>query len=176
MNKRKSSRYFRGIRYANELRQYYKSPEYVRAKRNPTNLPTDWDDIRSCIQRSWKVKRKKQYRGRSKNKCVVFLPINIKSWDLGEHLEDHDIPFNMEYVTEQRTNSYHPRKQVKDEYVPVYTYKYQGKGHQIGWAWTYKTEVDYTQKIDKTYTYITGYKLTYWSDKEINLGDFIEKH
>lgn len=34
----------------------------VRAKRNLRNLPNGWDDINRCVQRSWKLHRRTQYR------------------------------------------------------------------------------------------------------------------
>ncbi len=39
----------------------------VRAKRAPRSstsytLPTSWDDLRRCVQRTWKVHRTSQYR------------------------------------------------------------------------------------------------------------------
>ena len=52
--------FFRHPQTGNELRA--NAGADVRAKRNPRHLPTAWDDINRCLQRTWKLYRKTQYK------------------------------------------------------------------------------------------------------------------
>ncbi len=60
-------KYFRYPSTAQESRQYYAYPGYVRPKRRHHRLPNAWDDIwRETVRhsRSWKLYRKTQYKER----------------------------------------------------------------------------------------------------------------
>lgn len=54
------SDYYKNPKHVQERRWYYDSPEYVRGKRSPKNLPNPWDDYaRSDLRtrKSWKNKK-----------------------------------------------------------------------------------------------------------------------
>lgn len=53
--------YFRHMKTAQERRWSYSYSKYIRAKRNATNLPNDWDDFPIADkQRGWKRTKKKR--------------------------------------------------------------------------------------------------------------------
>ena len=179
MRRKKRSSWYRSPKTTAESRAYYANTEYVRAKRRPANIPNDWWDLHACIQKTWKVKREKQYRGRSQlNEYNVNLTIEASTWALREYFEKHDIPYRLEDIKETRSYTRRKQRKVKDRYIPVWHYiltikdgKFvKKKHHQIGWKWTYK----WIKGQRETYQYAvtTGYKLTYWHRKELNL-DFI---
>ncbi len=69
----------RNPKTTNERRMYYKSPELVRAKRNPLNIPTSWDDFQRCMQRCWKVQGKKRRQHGYDQKHLRKLKCDMKS-------------------------------------------------------------------------------------------------
>lgn len=60
----KVSDVIRYMKTTQERRQYYadKDEAHVRASRNATNIPSAYDDLWRCIQRTWKVHRKTKYK------------------------------------------------------------------------------------------------------------------
>ena len=171
------TRWYHGARTANECRAYYDHPELVRAKRRPVALHSWWDDHTSCVQKTWKTKRRKQYRGRSsKIKHRVRLDIRASTWELDEFFDYHNIPYRLEHIRESRSYSIRDQVKIKDKYIPIYNYRYVYRDkqmvkevlHQSGWKWTYKWV---REGPVRTYTYgvTVGYNLTYWSDYEVNL-------
>ena len=61
---KKSWNYYRKIKTFQERKESIYSKEYIRAKRNYTNLPNSWDDItrKDFKDRSWKRHRKTQWK------------------------------------------------------------------------------------------------------------------
>jgi hypothetical protein len=176
MRKKKKYHWLRGMRHANERRAAYVHPELVRGKRKPCNLPNPYDDKPHCHQKSWKVKRKKQYRGRAdKIEFNIRLDSGVYEWDLAEYFDEHDIPFRMKPVREDRGYYRPTRIWKKSRYVPVYTYTWdnnsdRAEGHQIGWEWEGKW-VDGPMKWYPL-SVIVAYDLTYWHHKEVGI-DYI---
>ena len=82
----------------------------VRAKR--TNLPTVYDDICVHHEKSWKSRRKKQYRPEARSKRIKRV-IKLESHPYGHELIDElvrqDIAYRIEYVceSEKRWNPYY---------------------------------------------------------------------
>jgi hypothetical protein len=158
----------------NEARQNQEG--WCRAKRRPANLPDSWDDRSRCIQDTWKVKRKTQYHigGRGKKHTIVF-DRKIKEWILQEYFEKHNIPYKIESVNESYMRKFPIRKKIIVAQVPKYVIKYIWQGrkliaaqqHQVG----YKDIVEW-KTVGYTYkpvNYVIGYKVTWWSDKDIGI-------
>jgi len=191
--KRDSFKWYRSMRTTNEARandkwyDYEERNTFCRAKRNKRNLPNAYDDYRSCHQKTWKVKRETQYRtGKRGKRHEVFIPAPKRwymsdYWVLKEYCEEHDIPYEIEEVTE----SYTFRREIKEwkrlGKVPnfVYWWKYipdaEGKikycrlvRHMAGykergeWVGTgkFKTHIG---------TRLIGHKVVWWADKDIGI-------
>lgn len=73
--------------------------KYVRAKRRANNLPDAWDDIPCCQQKTWKHKRKTQYRplGRKANYYHFILDTDgwINEWYIEEYFEKNNIAYRI---------------------------------------------------------------------------------
>ena len=115
---------------------------YVRAKRNKANLPDAWNDDWKIRTRSWKDKRRTQYReaGEKAVKHTLTLPAN-EWWDFYDwvqYLEEYDIPHR---VTKKR-----------EKYTVT-----RIKTHDIRWEWdktgTYfnRREIPLDKPIVKVY-------------------------
>ena len=89
--------------------------DYVRAKRRPCNIPNSWDDYPVCVQKTWKVKRLKQYRDKPRGKAhEIKLDADTKwyaLWKLKEYFMDHDIPF---VVIRKNINEHYQMRIVDD--------------------------------------------------------------
>ena len=174
--------YYRCYSCYQEKRMWYahKDEAHLRYKRSPRSIGDSWGEAKGCVQKTWKVKRKKQYRGRSqKQEFTVILPVTISKWDLEEHFNAANIPFRLEEKKESYYYESSGRRRVKDKYIPVYHYRWlyidgkmtQQRMHQTGWRWTYK-DITTSIRHKVKYSTLTHYVLTYWSNKELNL-DFI---
>lgn len=158
--------YFRAPKTTNEKRQR-QNCEYSRAKRRPNNLPDTWDDlpVRARDQKSWKHKRKTQYRGpkRGEKHSITLDNASYRIlWNLEEYFEDHDIPFDIEQNRES--------KMVPDfDYVKHST----GKKNMFGWEICYHERVP-NGKLRK-YTYTVSHTVTWWSNKDIGLDYILKK-
>jgi len=173
MRKKKNWSYYRKYNTTQERRAYFDHPELVRAKRRPSNIPNSYWDGSYCHQKSWKVKRTKQYRGRSElNEFHITVERWVNYYDLTEYLSDHDIPYRVDKIYDTTYYERKETKRVKDKYIPAYTWVWGNKPkHQIGWTWTYKTI--YTGKVLKFKgSYTKEYRITYWAKKELDL-DFV---
>lgn len=84
-------KWYRNPRTTNERRN--SQNKYVRAKRNHKNIPNAWDDIPICHQKTWKKKRKKQYRGpkRGKKHSIKVRLSNMRR--LVDYFEEYNIPY-----------------------------------------------------------------------------------
>jgi hypothetical protein len=95
----------RNPRTTQEKRENGKRNRWGRPKRSARNLPDAWDDIHTRIPKTWKRKRKRQYRNESRGKENI---INIEkkdnqlySWNrfftslnnLEDHFKKNDIPY-----------------------------------------------------------------------------------
>lgn len=177
--KRKNYRYYRSPKTLNEAKAS-QDCEYVRAKRRPHNLPNGWDDQPHCTQKSWKVKRRKQYREKPRGKKHEMFFEDLKwrvRWELQEYFDEHNIPYHIEDHRETYDYTYEVSENVKDYQVPWYTEKYRrdedGKYvryavRQSGYRWIYKTVKTGKFKTVKR-SVDAGTTLRWWSDKDIGV-------
>jgi hypothetical protein len=104
MKKKNFSYYgnYRAPKTTQEKRVYDEHKEYVRGKRSKRMLPGTWDDIRTSswdLRKSWKIKRKKQYRvGNRGQEHKVRIESHRREWEIEEYLEIHDIPFRRQNI------------------------------------------------------------------------------
>ncbi len=153
--------------------------EYVRAKRKPSSLPDPWDDYNTVVTKSWKDKRKTQYRG-EKRGPKQSIHLNDKAWrilwDLEEYFKKHDIPYRVEKKRKKVIYTVTiTTKREKWRQVPLYTHPFRGTVHQIGFRWEYR-EIPLETPIVKRYkSYESlGYEIVWWSNKDIGI-DYIVK-
>jgi hypothetical protein len=86
--------YYRAPRTTAERRSNQNG--WCRAKRNPNSLPTTYDDLPIRHNKSWKSKRKKQYRsGRREHEHSITIYSHVDEWKLKCYFEDHDIPYSI---------------------------------------------------------------------------------
>jgi hypothetical protein len=107
-------RYYRCPRTTQERRFNHRDLEYVRGRRHPCNLPNTYDDIRACVQKTWKLSRKTQYRqlkfnrythtimyGEGRESCLGRWR---RPWEsefrLWDYFNTHEIPFVEEPIKE----------------------------------------------------------------------------
>jgi hypothetical protein len=167
-----------------EYEERTKIAPLCRAKRHPRNLADAWDDKYHEVQRSWKVRRKKQYRGEKRGaEHHIFLEGWRRLWYVEEYFKDHDIPYKIEKVTEQYTYTAPIHSKIVKRRVPEYFYKHVwGKNengdrrivkevqHQIGWKEEYDfVLIGYQTKVGVR---LVGYNLVWWSNKDIGI-DFV---
>jgi hypothetical protein len=151
--------------------------EYVRGKRLPSQLPSWYDDITTTQTRNWKDHRKTQYRTGKRGQKHELIFDNLsrrQQWVLEEYFKAHDIPHNVEDIKRKERRKYviHTES-VKDYQIPVFTFAWLSKGHQIGYRWIYK-DVPLDKPIIRWYNYSVtiGTRVVWWSDKDIGI-DFI---
>lgn len=185
-NKTKFTKHYRHPRTTQERRENGKRRNnWGRAKRNQANLVSAWDDIHIRTQKTWKLKRRHQYRDKSRGtRHTLFLPNSsrkswgfwIDTWALREYLNSHDIPFCIEdkWNKEERVYTH--------EYVYTYNKPIPYIEVQHGKNKTQRLiEHEYLRSTDEwvlmplkkpRITYwctLLGYKLTWWSDKDIGI-------
>lgn len=172
--------------------------EYVRAKRNPANIPNAYDDYFVPEKKSWKHNRETQFRcgGRGEEHSLFISNKDyICEYALKEHFRGNNIAYKIEQIKEQRRSCriiYTER--VKSHQVPNYVYhlvKYKNIlpgpsvrwktvrrreiKHQAGFKWIYWNKPLDTPRIEcYTYNNEIGFNLTWWSDKDIGM-DYILK-
>ena len=152
-----------------------------RSKRSPRNLADSWDNKHHEYQKSWKVRRQKQYRGEPRGaEHHIFLEGWKEMCKMEEYFRQHDIPYKMERVLEKHIYKAPIYSKKVKRLVPNYVYKWVYKDkklvreaqHQIGYTEEYEfVIIGYQTKIGAT---LTGYNLVWWSDKDIGI-DFILK-
>lgn len=153
MKKKKKYSWYRHMktgqeRRANGSRKDRELYKWIRAKRSAQNLPNTWDDVQYTNQKTWKVKRLKQYRDnpRGQQHSMSFKASGSYSWRrtedvwvLYDYLEEHDIPFRFETI--------------KESYIYYsYYYKQEVLGHKT-----------------------VGYTITWWSDKDIGVNFILKR-
>jgi hypothetical protein len=182
---RKRWPHYNGPRVLNELRN--SQDGYGRRRRiNDLKYVLYWDDY-FRETKNWKDHRKKQYRDRPRGEQHEMLfdeKFWRKRWKLECYLKDHNIPYRIEELRETHTYERTIRtRRVKDRQVPVFTtvwrwaerpdgtkFIVRERGHQTGFRWEYRDEPldkPYTKKYKGSTT--TGYRLTWWSDKDIGI-------
>ncbi len=155
-------------------------PDYkwARAKRCGKNLPNSWDDITTRPQKTWKVKREKQYRDEKRGKKhVIQVGLCFDEWKLTQYFEEHDIPYVIKDIKEQQTRTFKVMEQRVVRTVPQFIRVWDKnlnkivKGHQIGYRDIYEwVETDKTRT--STHCYLLGYEITWWTDTNIGI-DYI---
>lgn len=173
MKKKKSyysKEWYRSISTTQEKRMWYahKDQVHIRGRRSPKQIPNDWDDDWPCIQKTWKKKRKTQYRGRSnKTEYVVELPCYISAWDIQQEFNAGDIPYRLDEIRTTYSEWVYPHKRV-------HTFRecswgktiYQGKK---GW-WSLRYVPDTSKpKVERFWCSTDYYILTYWHHTKLNL-------
>ena len=149
---------------------------YARAKRRRRSLPNTWYEIHVPTTKSWKKKRKTQYHLNKRGQHhEVFLDLHYNDWEITEYFKTQNIPFSLDPIQESGYNKYVNYKRVVVRTIPDYYYFWRRidgelkrlKGHQIGFKAIYEWKpCGYT-----TYccSYTVGYKLVWWSDKDIGV-------
>lgn len=175
--RRKRSSYYRRIRTtqehrANGSRKDHDLYGWARPGRCGLNLPSSWDDIHSVEQRTWKVKREKQYRVGKRGKqhvCYVeeyLYPFPMPEYEFENYCKEYDIPYYIEEVYKRVPIKEYEVKKTYDGVVKYFWSEYR----YCNW-WTSPNE-----KYEETghtrishYMRRVGYKLTWWSNKDIGI-------
>ena len=93
MRHTKYLRWYRSPRTTQERRANQEGWE--RPRRRPHLLPNTYDDIQSTVTKSWKDKRKTQYREGKRGQRHTIVVSHWEVWDLREYFLDNDIPFEL---------------------------------------------------------------------------------
>ena len=154
---------------------------WERPCRRLRNLPDAYDDLYPTHEKTWKNKRKTQYRpgGRGKERSIIVDADFTYEWDLSEYFKEHDIPYRIEYVNEPYSYKRKTTKRVRDEFkTPYYItrfYRQDGKmymdRHIVRWEWKYHWEYDGGFEWIHTYRTV-AYKVIWWYDKDVGI-DYI---
>lgn len=154
---------------------------WERAKRRPRNLPSNYDDMYPTHEKTWKNKRKTQYRpgGRGKKHSIEVDLDWTYEWDLSCYFIEHDIPYRIESVCESRTKKFKKWKRVSKGTYPVYRRQFWRQDGKLMWVdkisyWTEKYEWVHDGWEWKPVVDIVAYRVTWWSDKDIGI-DYILK-
>jgi len=199
-DKTKFQKWYRGVKTTPE-RRANSDPEhlpYVRGRRRPAMLPDPWDDYPCCHQKTWKVKRAKQYRcgGRGKKHRMVFpvRPWPRWSWRfredeqlLEDYLEEHNIPHRVRSLghREKRVQTYQKVYTITGWKVVVKERKVRkGSGNKRKTTTEYYTvrRPIYGWKIKKWdkprewWVFVAeGTEVVWWSDKDIGVSHILRK-
>lgn len=148
-----------------------------RAKRSASNIPDAWDDFAIFYQKSWKKHRKTQYRseirGRKHEVCLGPELIDgewlnrQRMFSLERYFQDHDIPYK---ITENRELI---------QMIEVFNYDEKGfLQSAIGHNGYCFNRIPYYDGMLDDYDYcrhgywkrkLLGYRVTWWSDKDIGI-------
>jgi len=109
--------------------------EYARAKRSPASLPDPWDDYWIRSRKTWKDKRKTQYRESRGQKRCIKLPSLFYQWGVERYFKLHDIPYRIESLREPHTY-YCP---WRERWVKTY----RVVGYQLTWWSDKDIGIDY---------------------------------
>lgn len=139
---------------------------YVRGKRLPKTLPDTWDDQKLTYSKSWKDRRKTQYRPQKRGKKhtievgVGFWRHGL--WELEDYFLEHDIPYQIKDKKRSRIET------RTKKLMPVRTKAYWEIYH-CGW-----TPYEWVECAPYHVTIIEhlGYYISWWSDKDIGI-DYI---
>lgn len=184
--------YYRHPKTTQERRWGYAHREYIRGRRLPSQLPTAYDEISVCEQKSWKKKRKTQYHcgGRGKE-TVVYIPNEDYEWycryrspvrKLTEYFDEHDIPYKKVddiNVWDEEYFIYTYRICVGSQKINVYRTWLPEKHPSRNNIWYtycqyYWEDVPYEKPLVKTRRHVEyrGTFLHYWTNKKLDLTEF----
>lgn len=138
--------------------------EYVRGKRLPNSLPTCYDDIRVRGRKTWKDRRKTQYReSRGQKHVIKITDKRFYNWEVERYFDKFGIPYHFETIR-------------KPEYRPEYRWKLvpdKERQKLFPWAWPVIMKRVYEPTGNTVrYSVFDYYTLTWWSDKDIGI-DYI---
>jgi hypothetical protein len=173
-NKTKHQKFYRCPRTTQERRINGKRSEYGRAKRNQSNLVNAYYDKPTCVQKTWKVKRKHQYRvdGRGKKYQITINPKGLLSdWLLKQWFDEHDIPCRLIPIYKLlRSKPHKQRIKYVERYIEKYITHYDGTvEHYQHPVHGYK----YIQPREYVYRHLIGYQLTWWCHKDIDIDNLL---
>ena len=199
-NKTKNQKFYRRPRTTQERRVNGKRSKWCRGKRRAGHLPDTYDDPQACIQKTWKVKRRHQYRecGRGQQH-KIFLPSKggpryrfwVNIWELEEYLNNHEIPFRVEKVEKVDVREDTHQRVYKCTGWEPYTVTYNNRpwprmGNKkvktivctetrwrgiYSWVWVKLAQ----PRVGRWYT-LVGYNITWWSDKDIGIDRILQGH
>jgi adenine specific DNA methylase Mod len=189
MKKKRCYHHYRRPRTTQE-RRANQERDYVRGKRLPKGLPNSWDDYHSCYQKTWKVKRKTQYRphGRGQEHDVTIKrnsPYGL-TWNLQDYFDNHNIPCRIEnlYETELVTHYYrqeyrlvgHTPRLLRTGNPPkTFRDRIDCCQRRLVWIPIYKWVTVFLEKPEqRRYSKWVGVKVTWWANKDIGI-DFVLK-
>lgn len=105
-------RYYRSLSTVSEKRAFYATLDWkdeygivrIRGRRRPHHLPDIYDDIPITRQKTWKKKRRTQYRVEPRGERHEIFVDSIKYqrpyYRYEEYFKKHDIPFRIENESE----------------------------------------------------------------------------
>jgi len=197
-DKTKHPTYRREPRTTQERRANGKRSEWGRGRRNQSNLVDAYSDRPVTIQKTWKVKRRHQYRERSRGQQhTIFLPngsgpswrfwINI--WELEQWFNNHDIPCCVEKVEKIETRIETHRREYRAIGWESYTYVRPVRPRKKGAKKTltrYETKTSWRNvcgwvkiKLPKPrvshWSTLIGYNVTWWSGKDIGIERVLQR-
>lgn len=180
--------YYRHPRTTQEARRnsLREEREYVRGARLPSMLPNSYDDISIDKQKSWKHKRRKQYRvggrGKEYNYYIaddgVSCRFSYSAWwqmrKIEEYFETNNIPYSvikdLEIVKIEKvqthitvcTGTYLVYRHTTDDQPPkIWYYGHTYEKREL------ETPVHHTYK----YSQLKGYKIRWWTNKTLDLSE-----
>jgi hypothetical protein len=162
------------LRANSEYREDGERVKWGRGCRSIHELDQWLNDKPHNREKSWKRKRKTQYRDRAQMQEYVldFDDILFNDWELNEWFDDHDIPYRWETFrkAEYRTIKGYWRN-VFDYTIPYVDHRGINRLRCI-----YKRVfVPYKKPRRDKYSKITGYRLTWWSDKDIGIEQLMTR-
>lgn len=145
-----------------------------RPRRGRQHLDQWLHDKPHNYEKSWKKKRKTQYRDRSsmQEHSIYIDDMSICNWDLREWLDDHDIPYRWETVKKKFVR--YRLGQYKRVEIGSYLYV-DHKGITRRRSYYENRWVPYDQPKKVTYSQTIGYKLTWWSNKDIGMDYLLNR-
>lgn len=170
-------------RRENGSRKDHELKQWRRAKRSACNIPNSYDDIPNDKYKShktWKNKRKNQYRVGQRPEPTTLYIENVsgvsweysawrKVWNLTEYLREQDIPHRIEEdKTIERTTQV-----VTTERVYSHCEVFFPDGSRRDWPLHVWIDVTIKPVIVKRKWKVThGYKVTIWTNKNLDLTSF----
>ncbi len=178
--KRSKNHYFRHPRTTQERRENHKHNKWCRRRRNKANLTNAYDDIKENIQKSWKVKRRHQYREQGRGRQhELFLPANnIPNWafwlsmyDVKQYFNNHDIPFRVKRRCEV---TYKITRYRWNSRFSGYKTHYDEDGNSYDYPVFKDVCIKLEKPIIRKYSTLLGYEVTWWSNKDIGIEHILQ--
>ena len=181
--KQKYQPWMRYPRTQQERRANGKRCEWARGRRSASNLPTAYDDKYVHTEKNWKGKRLTQYRPNGRGREHSLYISADREWGSLQHwvwystvrnlecyFEDFDIP----HVIEKDRVGYTKTYVVTTQPVKVGTTDVYRDRNGIRSVW-YSFDRYEDVPLEKPYSYtrhwseLKGYKITYWTNKNIDI-------